>query len=169
MKAKINSKASCRGLEIPDSPFPIVSIARDSNPVLHDPKTNQAVRKLSLAGRNGNPEFRLRRSANEFWANDYDCMVKLDATTLTVKQAERLQDAASGTMQFIGNFSFDPTEALCLAARPFSGDVVVLDADSMRQKQRLALGRQPLDVGLLADGTVIARDWKTGDVLEHKL
>jgi hypothetical protein len=154
--------------EIPDSDLLIVSIARDSTPVLYDPEKKQAVRKLALADRRGNPEFLLRASANEFWASDYDSIVKLDAKTLTTIKAARVQDAPSRTSKFIGNFCFDSNETLCFIARPFSGDAVVLEADSMRQTHRVALGRQPLDIGLLADGTVIARDWKTGDFLSRK-
>lgn len=155
--------------EVPDSDLLIVSIARDSTPVLYDPEKKLAVRKLVLADRRGNPEFRLRKSANEFWASDYDSIVKLDAKTLTLIKAERVQDAPAGKQKFIGNFCFDSDEALCLIARPFCGDAVVLEADSMRQTHRVELGRQPLDIGLLADGTVVARDWKTGDFLSHKM
>jgi hypothetical protein len=38
-----------------------------------------------------------------------------------------------------------------LVARPFSGDVVGLDCDSMLQTHRATLGKQPLEAGLLRD------------------
>ena len=151
--------------EVPDSSLVIVSIQRDSAPVLHDPIKKQAVRKLHLANRGGNPEFYLRSAAKEFWVADYDYMVKLNAETFEVLGAERIQTAASGTRQFIGNFCFNLDESLCLVARPFGGDVAFLDTASMRRTHRIELRRQPLDVGLLADGTVVARDWKTGDFM----
>jgi hypothetical protein len=154
--------------EVPNSHLLIVSIARDSAPVLYDSRKMQAVRKLNLAGRRGNPEFRLRSSANELWASDYDSIVKLDGNTLAVKKAERVQDAPTGAMQFIGRFCFDSSESVCLIARPFCGDAVALKTDSMRQAHRVELGKQPFDISLLADGTVIARDWKTGDFLSRK-
>jgi hypothetical protein len=154
--------------ETPDGKLLIISIQRDSTPVLYDPAKKQVVRKLQLADRRGNPEFCLRVASDEFWVSDYDSIVKLDAKTLDVLKAERIQDAASGTMQFIGKFCFNLDQRLCIVARPFSGDAIVLDGDSMRQTHRIKLGRQPLDIGWLLDGTVVARDWKTGEFLSHK-
>src|SRR5262249_44314033 len=46
--------------EVPRTPLLIVSIQRDSAPVLYDPQRKQLVRKLRLADRYGNPEFRHR-------------------------------------------------------------------------------------------------------------
>ena len=155
--------------EVPDSSSLIISIQRDSQPVLYDPYTKTAVRKLHLADRGGNPSFQIRGSAAEFWATDYDYIVKLDGKTLAVKNAQCVQDAVRGIRQFIGNFCFDSGQNICLLARPFSGDAVALDADSMTQVSRIELGRQPLDIGMLADGTVIARDWKSGDSLFGKI
>ena len=121
--------------EVPDSSLVIVSIQRDSAPVLHDPINKQAVRKLHLADRGGNPEFYLRSAAKEFWVNDYDSMVKLNAETLDVLGAERIQPAAPGTtQQFIANCCFNLDESLCLVARPFSGDVVCIDAAWRRER-----------------------------------
>jgi hypothetical protein len=154
--------------EVPISHLLIVSIQRDSAPVLYDPIRKQAVRKLSLAGRRGNPEFLLRLSANELWASDYDTIVKLDGNTLVVKKAQRVQDAPTGTMQFIGRFCFNSNESICLIARPFRGDAVALKTDSLRQTHRVELGKQPFDIALLADDTVIVRDWKTGDFISRK-
>ena len=156
-------------VEVPDSSYLIVSIQRDSHPVLYDPETKQAIRKLHLADRGGNPSFQLRESALEFWVTDYDSIVKLDAKTLEVKSAHCVQGAVRGMRQFIGNFCFDSGQKACVIARPFNGDAVTLDANSMAELSRIELGQQPLDVGMLANGIVIARDWKTGDSLFGKI
>ena len=155
--------------ETSNSNLLIISIQRDSSPVLYDSMKKQIVRKLRLADRHGNPEFYLRVASDEFWVSDYDSIVKLHATTLEVLRVERIQDAAPGTQQFIGKFCFNIDQSLCIVARPFSGDAIILDSDSMLQTHRIKLGRQPLDVGWLADGNIVARDWKTGDFLSHKL
>ena len=155
--------------EIPGTHLLIVSVQRDSAPVLYDPQRKQLVRKLRLADRRGNPEFRYRAVANEFWATDYDFMVKLDGKNLTPTKATQVQDAPSGTRQFIGNFCFNLDMSLCLVARPFSGDALALDADPMLEVHRIALGGQPLDIGILAGGTVVSRDWKTGTPAFRKL
>jgi hypothetical protein len=156
-------------IEVPDTSLLIISVQRDSHPVLYSPETKKAIRKLSLADRTGNPSFQFRTSAREFWATDYDSVVKLDGTTLAVRNVQCVQNAVHGMRQFIGNFCFNSGQDLCLIARPFSGDAVALDADSMAQVCRIEFGRQPLDIGMLADGTVVARDWKTGDSLFRRL
>jgi hypothetical protein len=58
-----------------------------------------------------------------------------------------------------------PYRSLCVVGRPFSGDVIGLACDSFEITRRAALGRQPLDVAVLSDGRIFARDWKTGDPL----
>jgi hypothetical protein len=155
--------------EIPNSSLLIVSIQRDSSPILYDPDTGKAVKKLSLADRRGNPDFVFRSSANEFWATDYDHIVKINATTLDVIATKQLQEAGQVGRQFIGDFSFDRSERLCLVARPFGGDVIGLDCDSMRQTYRAELGKQPLEAGLLGDDTVVAVDWKSGEFLSGRI
>lgn len=155
--------------EVPNTQLLIVSVQRDSAPVLYDPQRKQLIRKLKLADRHGNPEFRHRVSANELWATDYDFIVKLNGDGLATIGAAQLQDASPGTRQFIGKFCFNSDASLCWVARPFSGDAVALDVGSMRVVERVALGDQPLDIGILADGTVRARDWKTGNAATQKL
>jgi hypothetical protein len=56
-----------------------------------------------------------------------------------------------------------------LSRDPFSGDVVGIDAVTLKIKRVVKLGRQPLEVMALPHGEVMARDWKTGEVLHGKL
>jgi hypothetical protein len=51
-----------------------------------------------------------------------------------------------------------------LVARPGPGDVVQLDAASLEVTGRWETGRQRLEAAWV-DGEVIARDWKSGDLL----
>lgn len=155
--------------EVPNTSLLIVSVQRDSNPVLYDPETRTVVRKLSLANRGGNPKFQLRATADELWADDYDTVVKLDAKTLELTGKSLVQDADPGTAKFVGDFCFDAAQKFCLVARPFSGDIATLNADSLTQVSRTYVGGQPLTVGLLADGRVVARDWKSGELLAGTL
>jgi hypothetical protein len=154
-------------VEVPGSDLLIVSVQRDSSPVLYDPRTRTAVRKISLAGRGGNPTLRFRRTAPELWADDYDALLRLDPRDWSILDAIRVQDAAGGNAQlFIGGYAFNPAETLCAVARPYSGDVVALDTTSFKITHSVAVAQQPLDVALLSDGRVFARDWKTGDLLQ---
>jgi hypothetical protein len=152
--------------EMPDSNLVLISIQRSSELVVYDPDARRKVREIALAGRGGNPVVSFRRSAPELWASDYDTLVKMYASTERVLTSRRLQEAPTGTAQFIGQFAFDADESICAVARPFSGDVLGLDPRTLRTKYRAALGRQPFEVALLQDGRVFARDWKSGDLLQ---
>jgi hypothetical protein len=66
---------------------------------------------------------------------------------------------------FTGEFAFDAAEALCAVARPYSGDVLLLETTTFRVTHRVTTGRQPLGVGLLPNGRVVARDWTSGELL----
>lgn len=155
--------------EVPGEGLLIVCVQRDSRPVLYDPEQRTVIRKLSLAGRLGNPVCRFRRTANELWVGDYDTLLRVDPRDWSVQESRKLQNAAAGTAQFIGSFAFSGDESLCAVARPFSGDVVALNTKTFKATHRARVGRQPLDVALLQDGRVFARDWKTGDLLTGKL
>jgi len=155
--------------EVPDADLLIVCVQRDSEPVLWDPVARRVVRKLRLAGRLGNPTCRFRRTAPELWVDDYDMLLRVDPVDWSVTGTRGLQRAARGARQFIGAFAFNRDETLCAVARPFSGDVVAVDTRRLRVTHRARVGRQPLEVALLADGRVFARDWRTGDLLSGRL
>lgn len=157
-------------VEVPNRDLLIVSVQRDSHPVLMDAGTKRMVGKLSLAGAAGNPTLRFRQRANELWADDYDNLLRIDPDTWRVRNRKRLQGGVLGCSgQFIGAFAFNADETLCVVARPFSGDVVALDTTRFRVTHTCNLGHQPLRVALLSDGTVWARDWKTGKLLKGSL
>jgi hypothetical protein len=80
-----------------------------------------------------------------------------------------LQGASAGCRQFIGAYSFTQDESLCAVARPFSGDVIALNMKKFKITHACNLGRQPLHVAVLEDGTVYGRDWKTGTLLQGHL
>jgi len=155
--------------EVPESSLAIISIQRDSRPVLYDLKTRKAVNKLTLAGRSGNPCLRFRRTAKELWADDYDTLIKIDPDDWQVRKKARLQGFSGNSMEFIGNYAFSRDETLCAVARPFSGDVVALDTQRFKVTHYAKLGGQPLEVCLLNGGVVYSRDWKTGKLLKGNL
>jgi hypothetical protein len=156
-------------VEVPNRDLLIVSVQRDSHPVLVDLNTKKMVGKLSLADRGGNPTLRFRQRANELWADDYDTLLRLDPEDWRVQNTRLLQGSLTGSREFIGEFVFNGDETLCAVARPFSGDVVALDTKRFKVTYACPLGHQPLLVSLLSDGTVWARDWKTGKALKGTL
>lgn len=156
-------------LELPGEDSALISVQRSSQLVLHDLQTGRQRRSIDLAGRGGNPRLELRNSGKEIWASDYDTLVVIQREDWRVVRKARLQSAGAGTQQFIGDFSFAPDEDTCAVARPFSGDVVGIDAATFKIKLSARLGRQPLEMAALPRGEVVARDWKTGDFLHGKL
>jgi len=155
--------------EVPGEDLLIVSVQRDSRPILYDPLARSKVGSLELCGRGGNPSLFFRHHAHELWADDYDTIVKIEPRTWRVLKSRTLQGDAAGTRQFIGQFSFDRDETLCVVARPFSGDVIALSPRSLRPRFRCKLHGQPLEAVALPDRSVVARDWKSGALLRGEL
>lgn len=155
--------------EIPGSHLLLVSVQRCSKPIVYDPESQCKVGEFALSDGHGNPRFLFRRKKAELWADDYDTIVKVEPDSWRILKTRRLQKSQSGTAQFVGEFSFNRDESICAVARPFSGDIVGLDPRSLRTRYRAKLGGQPLEVSLLSDRRVFARDWKTGDLLQGRL
>ena len=149
---------------IPGSHLVIVSVQRDSRPVIYDPEARRKVGEIALSGALGNPRLCFRRTAPELWADDYDTILKLDRESWKVLKRTKVQRASSATAQFIGQFVFDPDERVCAVARPFSGDVVGLDTKTLDASYRTELAKQPLEVAVLRNLRIFARDWKTGEL-----
>ena len=155
--------------EIPNTQSALVSVQRSSWLVLHDLTTDLQIKTVDLAGRHGNPRLELRDSGRELWASDYDTLVVLRCEDWRILRTARLQGARAGTLEFIGDFSFAANDGPCVVARPFSGDVVAIDARTLKIRQSARLLRQPLEAIALPNGEIVARDWKTGDLLRGSL
>jgi len=147
----------------PTSDELLVSVQRSSSIVICTSEGHKTGH-FDLAKSHGNPKL-VFRGVKELWADDYDTLLVLDSRNWRVCRSRKLQDASSGTAQFIGQFAFTRDESYCAVARPFSGDVLVLDPDTLKTRFRAKLGGQPLEVAILHDRRVFARDWKTGALL----
>lgn len=156
-------------VKVPNENRLIISVQRDSHPILYDLDQRKVVLMLSLADRFGNPSLQFTRQSRDLWANDYDTILRISSLDWSVKDTMLLQRAKSGCRQFIGEFCFSQDETLCAVARPFSGDVVVLNTQKFKITHTCSLGHQPLLVALLSDGQVFGRDWKTGMTLNGQL
>lgn len=154
---------------VPNSDLVLISVQRSSKAIIYDPDARRKVGEFVLSANHGNPSLYFRRVHPELWADDYDTLHRVELGTWRVLQSRKLQEAVLGTAQFIGQFTFDPEEAICAIARPFSGDVIGLNPNDLRTEYRAELGRQPLEVSLLRDRRVFARDWKSGDLLQGNL
>src|SRR5262249_558206 len=147
----------------------MISVSRSSRVILHDLETGGQRGFVDLANRLGNPKLEFRDERREIWASDYDTLVVIKTEGWRVVRKARLQSAFAGTQQFIGDFSFASDAEICAVARPFSGDVIGIDTATLKINCSAKLGRQPIEVAALRDGDIIARDWKTGDLLRGRL
>jgi hypothetical protein len=150
-------------IALPDPRYAVVSVARSSVLIIHDLETGKAHHRVALGSQHGNPKLGLRNGGKELWATDYDTLVVVDTQTWRVLHKKRLQSALAGTGLFIGDYSFSE-DGTCCVARPYAGDVVAV-GERLKIKKVAKLGRQPMEAIELANGDVIARDWKTGDLL----
>ena len=156
-------------IETPDRRWIIVSMSRTSTLIVLDPRRNVVERKLKLAARRGNPHPRFRMG-DEMWADDYDTLVRISGEGWRQKDTLRVQsEGPDGSMQFIGEFAFTADRTQCLVARPFSGDLAVIDAERFKIERTHALGGQPFEIALLRDASVIARDRRSGLMLRTSL
>ncbi|GAA1241231.1 hypothetical protein [Oryzihumus leptocrescens] len=151
-------------VELPSGEY-LFGIQRCSDLVLCDPIDLSVIREVPLAGRLGNPVPFLRAGGTEVWAVDYDTVVRLDAASLGVEDRWLGQPPANnGHRMFLGDLWMSRDEQEILAPRPGSGDVVSLDPGNLRVARTWVTSGRPLTAAVL-DGQLLARDWKTGDLL----
>jgi hypothetical protein len=144
---------------VPGSHVLIMSIQRDSHPVLYDPDQRRVVGKIALAERHGNPRPWFSTGGDQLWIADYDTLLRLDSTW-TTRSAAQLQPPKGTMGQFIGNFWLTPDETRCIVPRPFSDDVLILDATTLAARDAIKTTSQPLDAALVR-GQLITRDWQS--------
>lgn len=140
----------------------LVSIQRSSELVVIDLARNKRVGSIMLENRGGNPHIQILQNT-EFIATDYDTICRVDAGTGAVMKSLRLQVGQldhPNSQLFIGDYCV--TEAGCAVARPFSGDVMLLDPVTFARLGAAKMGGQPLSVCLISATQVVTRDWKTG-------
>lgn len=165
----VGYQAITGAVEIPGSPLLALPIHRDSSPVLYDLEAQARVGRIHLSDHSAGPQLYFRRKSRELWAGDLNTLLRVELNTWRVLGRLVLQEHAQHLQLWIGKFSFDREEELCLVARPFSGDAVAVQAEKFEVTHQAALGRQPLKAVLAQGDRVIARDWKTGKLLEGTL
>jgi hypothetical protein len=150
---------------VPGTSELLFGVQRSSTLILWDPATERVTRRIPLADRHGNPHPQVV-SATELWATDYDTVVKVDPSRWVLRGSRLLQPPRpTGYRMFVGEPFVDGRRGEVLVPRPGNGDVVVLNGQDLSPLREISLGRQPLTVAATSNGLVVARDWKTGDVL----
>lgn len=150
-------------LELPSAQL-LFGVQRSSELVLCDPNDLRVIKEAPLAGRHGNPNSLLRADGSELWAVDYDTVVRLDASNLAVQDRWRAQEPIDGSGMFVGRPWLARDETALVLPRPGSGDVVAIDPESLQVIKTWRTGQQPLAAALVM-GDLVARNWKSGDLL----
>lgn len=148
--------------KIPGTRFAFFTIQRDQEPAIYDPENRCVVERLKLGGGDGNPDMAALRTRPEIWVEDGDSVFAFDVPALKIRRSLHL-----GNMT--GDISFDRSEHIGIVPRTTAGEVVGIDVSSFRLTHRAMLGRQPLVAAVSHDLDVMARDWRSGDVLTGKM
>ncbi len=145
---------------VPETEELLFGVARSSDLVLCAPDSAAVIQRVRLTGHLGVPEPYVRRHAPEVWAMDYDTVVRVDRRDWQVTG-----DRFGGPRTVLGRLAWPPDERHVVVPRPGSRDVLVLDPADLSIRERIRIGRQPYAAVVLPTGQVVARDWKTGDLL----
>ena len=155
--------------DVPETGELVFGVQRSSHLVVVAPAHGGTVRWVGLSGGYGNAVPWIRAHAPEVWAVDYDTLVRLDRHTWTVTGTVRLQHASQGTRLFTGDLWMPPDEGFAVIPRPFSADIAIIDPVTLTLDRTVPTSGQPLVAAVLDDSRIIARDWKTGDLLRADL
>lgn len=153
---------------VPNKSSVLVPVQRSSRVVIYEPESREKTGEIELSGYPGNPTL-VFRSDDELWAGNYDTLMRLDAADWRKLDEARLQPGGDMPRKFIGGWALNRPRTTCIVSRPFSGDALMLDAESFAVTHRAELGAEPIAAIALDDGRVFARDWKTGRSLHGAL
>jgi hypothetical protein len=148
-------------LTLPDLGILIVTLQRCSELVVIDLEDNKKIGSIALAERSGSPLL-IRLDAERLGTVDYDTLCSVEIASKTLVERVLVQPEINAVRHFAGPLSAGPTGLS--VARPFSGDVLLFDGQSLVEKARAVTGGQPYDAIEPETMNVLARDWKTGAV-----
>lgn len=148
-------------MTLPGGRHVVATVQRSSVLIIIDREENRKVAEVPLAGRNGNPKLSMR-GTDDFLASDYDTMCRIETDSMHVVAKAHLQPPPGGTRQFLGGYQLLDVDTL-LVARPFSGDVLLVDSRNFSILDKAPIAGQPLVAHRISETEVLARDWKTGE------
>jgi hypothetical protein len=101
---------------------------------------------------------------NELWLIAYDVLCRVNLDTLAVHSSPILQpesrdpDYGFPMRQFVGSPRFVDTVGAWLVPRPFSGDILALDPETLRPTASLNCGGKPYDLVHFDGGDLLMLD-----------
>lgn len=157
-------------LDVPKQPAILVEQSGDEHPfILFNYKRGKVGQRFQMTLKpNSARYYRFREHANEFWIADPDHLTKLAPSLFgewVAKKSIRLQLMDSTNGRYTGQFGFTDDESLCVVARPFLGDAVVVDTAKVEIVARVHFEGMPQSVAVLPGGQIYAREWNSGRLL----
>ncbi|MGI8907738.1 MAG: hypothetical protein ACR2IE_14750 [Candidatus Sumerlaeaceae bacterium] len=158
-------------IEVPRQSAVLIEEGRDERPLLlFNTRKHKVNQRLNLKMKpDTNRCYRFREHAQELWVSDPDRLVKLTPNLLgdwSIKANVRLQLMDTTGGRFTGEFTFNADESLCIAARPYIGDALLIDTHKFEIMNKVYLEARVKSILLLNDGRVVARDWFTGKLVQ---
>lgn len=150
---------------VPGSGDLLFGVQRSSDLVLVDSRDSDVKNRIALANRLGNPHPIFSKHSNSLWAVDYDTLVRLDRRNWKILSEVLFQPSATGTRMFVGNIWLPANEEFIVVPRPGSGDVLIVEPLKFSVVNKVETGGQPLEAATSSGGKLVARDWKSGELI----
>jgi hypothetical protein len=159
--------------ELPDQEHIVYEIARAPKPLWFYSKVkNRITKHLKLTGKTGVERcIRIHEPSLKLWTSDFDRMFQLELGRwfgYHVTDQLEVQPQVSNEPQYVGQFTFTQDWKTCVIARPFRGDVLLVDTEDFKITGRAMTGHQPRAAVMLKNGQIFARDWHTGQLLQSE-
>jgi hypothetical protein len=161
----LDYQSVCSLLVLKESNEVLVGIQRSSTLYICEPIDFSITRTITLPGRSGNPSPIHSRDDRSIWTVDYDTLVRLDQSDWEFQHAVQLQQNVDGEGRFVGRIWLPSNEDSIAVPRPYSGDVLIIDPIDLTTRIRVDVDGQPFDAAVMQDGTLVCRDWKSGDTI----
>ena len=147
----------------------LVGMGRVPKIIVCDPETGAKKREVLLESFSNSSKLLIDEPNETLWAIGYDTLFCLSLFNLQHSGSrlleERQRDEKTGMMsqRFAGRMVLQPDLNRLCVSRPFSGDVVAVDARTLDIVATARTGGQPLSLAVV-DDLAIVRTWKTGEL-----
>lgn len=153
----------------------IVAKHRTNDLVFCDAETGVVKQAVKLIG--GARDIRsiqFHQPSQTMWVLNYDGLFRINLKTRSLEQSAQVQPATpyegrdEKVRSWAGDFVLQPERKRICIARPFAGDVVAVDWDTLAPVAVAPTGGNPGFLAAFGD-RIVARDWRTGETLRATL
>jgi hypothetical protein len=120
-------------------------------------------------------DIQLDQPSQTMWVLGYDMLFRFAQKTRKLERSAQVQPPTpyeSGVREkvrsWVGDFVVQPEQKRVCIARPFAGDVVAVDWETLAPVAVAKTGGEPAYLAAFGD-LIVARDWRTGETLRATL